>query len=46
MARKLLPALAALACCAGAQGQVTSDRLLNPGAEPQNWLTYSGSYAS
>jgi alcohol dehydrogenase (cytochrome c) len=25
--------------------QVTSDRLLKAGAEPQNWLTYSGGYA-
>src|SRR5688500_14714731 len=26
--------------------QVTSDRLLRADAEPQNWLTYSGGYAS
>src|SRR5215212_6649243 len=26
--------------------QVTSDRLLRAAAEPQNWLTYSGGYAS
>jgi alcohol dehydrogenase (cytochrome c) len=26
--------------------QVSSDRLLNPNKEPQNWLTYSGSYLS
>ena len=26
--------------------QVTNDRLLHPEREPQNWLTYSGSYAS
>src|SRR5579871_4335872 len=25
--------------------QVTYDRLLHPEREPQNWLTYSGSYA-
>ena len=24
--------------------QVTSERLLNPEKEPQNWLTYSGAY--
>ncbi|NIW23712.1 MAG: PQQ-dependent dehydrogenase, methanol/ethanol family, partial [Gammaproteobacteria bacterium] len=29
-----------------AQAQVTSERLLNSGDEPQNWLTYSGDYAS
>jgi alcohol dehydrogenase (cytochrome c) len=27
-----------------AQGQVTFDRLLNSGKEPQNWMTYSGDY--
>ena len=27
-----------------APAQVTSDRLLNAAKEPQNWLTYSGSY--
>jgi len=27
-------------------GSVTSDRLLHPEREPQNWLTYGGSYAS
>ena len=26
--------------------QVSSDRLLHSSAEPQNWLTYSGDYAS
>jgi alcohol dehydrogenase (cytochrome c) len=26
--------------------QVSSDRLLHPSSEPQNWLTYSGGYAS
>lgn len=26
--------------------QVTSQRLLHPSAEPQNWLTYSGNYSS
>ena len=33
----LLPALRA---------QVTNKRLLNAADEPQNWLTYSGSYSS
>jgi len=28
------------------EAQVTSDRLLHATDEPQNWLTYSGSYAS
>ena len=27
-------------------GQVSLDRLLHPEREPQNWLTYSGSYSS
>jgi alcohol dehydrogenase (cytochrome c) len=30
----------------GLNGQVTSDRLLHAAQEPQNWLTYSGGYAS
>jgi alcohol dehydrogenase (cytochrome c) len=29
-----------------APGGVTRDRLLHPDREPQNWLTYGGSYAS
>src|SRR5512142_3031229 len=28
------------------RAQVTNERLLHPNDEPQNWLTYSGSYAS
>ena len=28
----------------GISGQVSTDRLLNAGAEPHNWLTYSGGY--
>ena len=28
------------------QAQVTSDRLINAAAEPQNWLTYGGTYSS
>jgi alcohol dehydrogenase (cytochrome c) len=30
----------------GAHAQVTAERLLNAAAEPHNWLTYSGTYAS
>ncbi|HEX5045768.1 MAG TPA: PQQ-dependent dehydrogenase, methanol/ethanol family [Gammaproteobacteria bacterium] len=48
MARKTSTAaalLAALVSCA-AHGQVTFDRLLDAQSEPQNWLTYSGSYLS
>jgi alcohol dehydrogenase (cytochrome c) len=30
----------------GLNAQVTSDRLLKASQEPQNWLTYSGGYAS
>src|SRR5256885_5872231 len=30
---------------AGANAQVTADRLVNAGREPQNWLMYSGDYA-
>ena len=31
---------------AASAGGVTRDRLLHPDREPQNWLTYGGSYAS
>ena len=27
-------------------GQVSEERLVNAAQEPQNWLTYSGTYAS
>ena len=40
--RSILPLLLA----AAAYGQVTSDRLVNAAKEPQNWLTYSGTYMS
>ena len=35
-----------IASAAGLFAQVTNDRLLHPEREPQNWLTYSGSYSS
>ena len=39
-----------LACialtAATAHAQVTSDRILHADQEPQNWLTYSGTYKS
>ena len=38
--------LMAAALVASLRAQVTFDRLLHPDREPQNWLTYSGSYAS
>ena len=31
---------------AGVCGQVLPQRLLQSGSEPQNWLSYSGSYLS
>lgn len=40
IARLLVLALAALC----AQGQITYERLLRAETEPQNWMTYSGSY--
>jgi alcohol dehydrogenase (cytochrome c) len=47
MCRKIsLSLIALLAASAGAQAQVTFERLLNAASEPQNWLTYSGGYAS
>lgn len=38
--------IAFVALAAGAFGQVSSDRLMHAGDEPQNWLTFSGTYAS
>ena len=47
MARPVLAALGlALLAPAGLGAQVTAERLRNAGDEPQNWLTYSGTYAS
>jgi alcohol dehydrogenase (cytochrome c) len=37
--------LCGLLASTGANAQVTSERLLNSGKEPQNWLTYSGDYS-
>ena len=36
----------ALLCAASVNAQVSTDRLLNANKEPQNWLSYSGSYLS
>jgi len=50
--RRSICRLAALSCCGlvlvaqTVVAQVSSDRLRNPAAEPGNWLTYSGNYAS
>src|SRR5208337_4580389 len=38
----LLSSLATCSLCA----QVTAERLVRSSEEPQNWLTYSGNYAS
>src|SRR5438874_1031741 len=46
MRRLLLLILTAGACGSAIQAQVTYERLLNAPREPQNWLTYSGSYLS
>src|SRR4051812_3831458 len=43
MSRRLLLLLFALLPAVG-YAQVTSDRLVNAAAEPQNWLTYNGAY--
>ena len=44
----MLTVVAALVCLAtyGLNAQVTPDRLLRAESEPQNWLTYAGSYTS
>lgn len=47
MGRRVMFVLVALALITvGLNGQVTYDRLLRSAQEPQNWLTYSGGYAS
>ena len=47
MARRALFALFLLSLLPrGLQAQVTYERLLNAAQEPQNWLTYSGTYFS
>jgi len=47
--RTLFPALLAIVVLSAPlalRAQVTNERLLHANDEPQNWLTYSGSYAS
>lgn len=46
MARRLLIGAAVLLVPICLHGQVSADRLINAAKEPQNWLTYSGTYAS
>ena len=43
---RILLATLLIACGSVAGAQVTPDRLLRASEEPQNWLTYSGTYAS
>ena len=44
--RAIVSCVAGLICLLSIalQAQVTSQRLVNASTEPQNWLTYSGSY--
>jgi len=44
-ARALFILMLAGVLAAQAHGQVTFERLVNSGKEPQNWLTYSGDYS-
>ena len=47
MRRRVMFVLVALSLITiGLNAQVTSDRLLRAAQEPQNWMTYSGGYAS
>src|SRR5947209_2469778 len=47
MGRRVMLVLGTLSVITiGVNAQVTSDRLLRASQEPQNWLTYSGGYAS
>jgi alcohol dehydrogenase (cytochrome c) len=41
----LLVLIVAIAFASHSHAQVTFDRLLNSSKEPQNWMTYSGSYS-
>ncbi len=43
---KFAPAIVLMLMAASVSAQVSDQRLLNAGSEPQNWLTYSGTYAS
>src|SRR5262245_39611443 len=42
--KRALPLLFAALAAAPAWNQVSNERLLKADSEPQNWLTYSGSY--
>ena len=44
--KRAFTAVAWLTCCVPLCAQVTYERLLHTDQEPQNWLTYSGSYKS
>jgi alcohol dehydrogenase (cytochrome c) len=44
--RALLAALALIAALPVSAAEVTSARIANSAAEPQNWLTYGGTYSS
>ena len=46
MPRWMRSAVALLAVPFSAHAQVTTERLVDAAAEPHNWLTYSGTYAS
>ena len=46
MKRRILLAVSLVLLPLAVNAQVTSDRLLRAADEPQNWLTYSGGYAS
>lgn len=45
MKRRAICVVALLIAGSGLAAQITSDRLLHAADEPQNWLTYSGTYS-
>ena len=45
MTRRLLCAMVWLGAASSLPAQVTEQRLTNAAQEPQNWLTYSGTYS-
>ncbi len=45
LVERILAVIALLIALAALVGQITTDRLVQAGDEPRNWLTYSGAYS-
>lgn len=46
MRKRMMSLLVTTLCSGSVSAQVTLERLMNPRAEPHNWLSYSGDYAA